>query len=47
MGNELRPGLTGHCQPEIKHGNFPGLKMGRQLEAVGKQRLHHETHLVY
>ena len=46
MGNQFRPRLAGLCKPELKHGNLPGLEVGRQLKPIGQQGLHHETHLV-
>src|ERR1051326_214635 len=47
MRNEFRPRRTWLCKLELKRGTLPGLKMGRHPEAIGKQGLHHETHLVF
>ena len=41
------PPLTGLGESEFEHRNLAGFEMRRQLEALGKQRLHHEPHLVF
>ena len=47
MGNEIRASLSRPDQSKGKHWKLPGFRMKRQLEAVRKQRLHHQPQLVF
>jgi hypothetical protein len=44
--NKLRPQLAILNHSESEHGNLLGGEVCRQLKAIGKQRLHHQAHLV-
>ena len=43
---ELWPQLSGLVQNQREHRKLPGLIVNRQLEAIRKQGLHHESKLV-
>jgi hypothetical protein len=47
MRTKLGPQLSGTDQGEGQNGDFPGFKVDRQLEAVCKHGLHHQTRLVF
>ncbi len=47
MRMELGTRLSGFDESEGEHGDLLGLEVNRQLEAIRKQRLHHQAHLVF
>jgi hypothetical protein len=46
MRTKLRPGVVRSHQSQSEHGTFASFEMKPEFEAVGKQRLHHQAHLV-
>src|ERR1022692_1739664 len=47
MPPKPRPGLLRFQQDQREYGNLPGFGTNNQLEAIGKQRAHHQTHLIF
>jgi hypothetical protein len=47
MRTELGTRLSWFDESESEHGDLLGLEVNRQLEAIRKQRLHHQAHLVF
>jgi len=47
MGLELRTSLSGLHQQKRKNWKLPSLRVNDDLEAIRKERLHHQPHLVF